>query len=348
MSTFFDNFTLDQTGTVIPNGLGSNGSFGVLSGRVMSIDNANSTMSISGGMWNYNSTDTSSGGSLRYQQQATEELDMSNLFPIVLQGSVFTQPFPSITMSIRDTFGTPSTLARDAEDGMWIWSPSEFQDAEPTINLMRITFIEFIIISQIVDDLQVEPFAIMLICIAKGTNILMVDKTEKPIEDIVRGDLVASDPDCKTTYKVARVNVQYLEATSTIEMLAIEKDALGMDSPRQPLVISPNHPIFFEGKRRPASCFRDLKGVRLLKVKASDILKPEKDNSYRLYDLQFEVDGSYVAEGVTVQSRSPYSDLTPLPRELYFDDSLYKSERTWDSLNQPLPLDRSILPAVEL
>ena len=47
---------------------------------------------------------------------------------------------------------------------------------------------------------------------------------------------------------------------------------------------------------------------------------------YNMWDLQFDTVGSYVANGVTVQSRHPRSYLTPMPKELYFDQNLYTDE----------------------
>ena len=67
---------------------------------------------------------------------------------------------------------------------------------------------------------------------------------------------------------------------------------------------------------------------------------------YTVYDLQFESEGSYVANGVTVQSRSPRSEITPLSRELYFNDELYTDLTVWDTLNHPLPLDFEILEKI--
>ena len=58
------------------------------------------------------------------------------------------------------------------------------------------------------------------------------------------------------------------------------------------------------------------------------VYHPDTPNgtTYTLYDLQFDDDGSYVAENVMIQSRSPWSDLTPLPKNLYYDDTRYQPE----------------------
>jgi len=56
-------------------------------------------------------------------------------------------------------------------------------------------------------------------------------------------------------------------------------------------------------------------------------LKDDHNNIlYQLWDLQFETVGTYVANGVTIQSRNPRSNLTPLSKDLYFDQSLYDGD----------------------
>ena len=68
-----------------------------------------------------------------------------------------------------------------------------------------------------------------------------------------------------------------------------------------------------------------------------------QDNEYCIYDLQFENDSSYVANGIMVQSRCPRSEISPLPKELYFDQELYTDEIVWDTYDHPLQLDTSTI-----
>jgi hypothetical protein len=74
----------------------------------------------------------------------------------------------------------------------------------------------------------------------------------------------------------------------------------------------------------------------------SDLLPKEETDSYHLFDLQFDQIGSYVANGVTVQSRHPQSFITPLPKELYFDKNLFQNEKKDDNdPNYEFPLVHS-------
>ena len=154
------------------------------------------------------------------------------------------------------------------------------------------------------------------LCVAGNTQILLADGQTKKIQDIQRGDLVI-DSD-KKIHKVCRVCKETTDHRSLIDLIVINPDSLGQGQPQQQLIVTPNHPIFYRGCRRPAKCFVNLTGVKLLdRVPAGNFLG-EGESSLFLYDLQFETDGSYIANGLEVQSRCPYSDLSPLPKDIYF------------------------------
>jgi alpha-tubulin suppressor-like RCC1 family protein len=189
------------------------------------------------------------------------------------------------------------------------------------------------------DALQQE-----IVCVSRDTQILMDDGTYKAIQDIERGEMVAGDLSMTKLYRVSRVNRQRVHSSQRVDLVSFDKDCLGSDKPIQRLVITCNHALIYNGKRRPAKCFENLRGVtrknerlsvdrmnrmnRMDRMDKSDgesvFLIPEPDGGYILYDLQFETLGSYVANGVVVQSRSPRSRITPLPRSLYFNRSLYR------------------------
>lgn len=183
-----------------------------------------------------------------------------------------------------------------------------------------------------------------IVCVSRGTQIKMSDGTQRPIETLKRGDEVLGyEGAC---YRIATVNRQCLSPTERLDLIEILSHALGPDLPSRRLIITSNHPIFYQETRRPAKCFGHLQGVQQHKdVLVTELLESETisnltgDAEYILYDLQFDEDGSYTANGVVVQSRSPWSDLTPLPEELYFDTSRYHEKRHWDSLYHILPLD---------
>jgi hypothetical protein len=170
----------------------------------------------------------------------------------------------------------------------------------------------------------------------------MGDGNLKLIEDIRRGDQVANNHDRTKTLKVSRINHNQVYGDKLLDIVEFLPGSLELNQPNQKLIITTNHPIFYENARRPVKCFKNLSGVNVHYQKlAKEILEmdPDQENRYSLYDLQFDYDSSYVANNLTIQSRSPYRNLTPLPKELYFDDSLWMPGLVCDSFNQVLPLD---------
>lgn len=175
-----------------------------------------------------------------------------------------------------------------------------------------------------------------LICVHENTMILMTDGSSKPVKEIKRGDIVAPN------HQVARLCPERINQCSKVSLVVFEKNALG-NSPNQRLIVTPNHPIFYQNARRPAKCLANCPGVTLIEnILLSQITDLFDDTSnVFLYDIQFDHEGSYVANGVEVQSRSPYSYYGPLPKELYYDTSLYSSDRVWDCMDHDLPLDNT-------
>lgn len=168
---------------------------------------------------------------------------------------------------------------------------------------------------------------IVLPCIAYNTKILMANKTEHNIQNLERGMVVAGDADLTTTYKIARVLKNKLYPDFEIGISSFDKNSIGNNIPNRKLLITNGHPIYFESTRRAAKLFSNIDGIKSYdKIKAGDILPKEDDNDlHYLWDLQFETIGSYVANGLKIQSRHPQSFITPLPKELYFDENLYNS-----------------------
>ena len=179
--------------------------------------------------------------------------------------------------------------------------------------------------------------AIACICLAANTQILLADGTVKLIQDIQRGDLVA-DGYMKRNRKVARLTTQKFTSKDLINIIEVPPHSFGPLIPSQSLLITPNHPIINKEARTPAKCFTNLPGVIDHNQVSAETILPEENGQYNLYDIQFEQDGSYYANGLLVQSRSPRSEWSPLPKELYFDSELYTDEVVWDTYDHPLPL----------
>ena len=167
-----------------------------------------------------------------------------------------------------------------------------------------------------------------LVCVGENTLITMADGTTKPIQTIHRGDLISPNS------RVAKVCQLNLHPQSCISLMIFEERCLGF-VPTHKLVITPNHPIFYQEARRPAICFQHCPGVT---YHQEVLLEQIPESPKVLYDLQFEHDGSYIANGLEIQSRSPFSIHDPLPKELYYDPTLYQESRVWDHLTLDCPL----------
>jgi hypothetical protein len=197
-----------------------------------------------------------------------------------------------------------------------------------------------------------------IVCVGRGTRILMESGEYLPIEQIGRGqEIIGHDG---RIHRVAEVNKQIVANSALIDVMEFQPYCLDGQYPLNRLIITHNHPIFYKGARRPAKCFKMLPNVREHRAVKPETILPQEPicssaktgsnektytGHYVLYDLQFEEDGSYIAEGLAIQSRSPWSELTPLARESYFDQTKYVDKTHWDSFDQSLPLDEiEILP----
>jgi uncharacterized repeat protein (TIGR01451 family) len=160
------------------------------------------------------------------------------------------------------------------------------------------------------------------LCLTKDSMILLSDGSSKPIQEIHRGDVVS------TGHQVARLCEIPLNPTVKTELIEIRTNSLGNNLPDRDLRLTGNHPIVFAHARRPAKCFTTITGVSTIITDGIDCL----------YDLQFDHDGTYIANGIEVQSCSPRSVVNPLPKELYYDQSHYSEELVWDAYEQELQL----------
>ena len=194
--------------------------------------------------------------------------------------------------------------------------------------------------------LQEYTLIITVVCIGRDSQVCLSDGSLKCIEEIQRGDEVRGKD---KVYKVARLLVQKISPEQPLSLVKFEKGCLGHNQPNQDLIMTSNHPLVEKDCRRPAYCYKNLTGVIYKdKILAKDMLKLSEDGSYELYDLQFQTDGNYLVNGLCVQSRSPYSQVTPLPENLYFDQNLYTGERVWDTYDTELQLMTESVNAITL
>lgn len=175
-----------------------------------------------------------------------------------------------------------------------------------------------------------NPYTITIepVCVAQDTEILLADGTTKLIQYIQRGDLVAGDPSITKIFKVGNIIHTKHPKNSIMGMCVINPNTIEKNIPNKKLIVTHSHPIIYKNARRAAKLFNTLPGItHYLTTPINQILPDDNTyNEYTLWDMQFETIGSYVANGVTLQSRHPRSFITPLPKELYFDQSLYTEE----------------------
>lgn len=172
-------------------------------------------------------------------------------------------------------------------------------------------------------------------CIATNTEILMADGSVKMIQDIKRGDKVAADIDNIKSYTVSKVLTDRMASHIVTHVCMLDPDTIAENSPYKQLLISPRHPIICHKSRQRIQA-GDIENIKIMSGKAEDVIPPCLNNltgemdAYMYWDLQFDTIGSYVANGLCIQSRHPQSVLTPLNESLYFDSGLYTEDRKGD------------------
>jgi hypothetical protein len=279
-----------------------------------------------------------SGGIFQYEYQYTDVSGSSFAGIASIQLHVVSvPPLASLKLLLSDKLFHNATVSETSSGGFFTWNLSDFTTINPLIDLSQVSFIAILSDNTITTGTYVfDSLSSTLACVDGQTNILMADGTTKIISDINRGDLVAGLPDKSIIHRVARINISRSNSKPS-DLLRFDSGSLGKNIPETPLIMTKNHPIIYMNRRRPAKSFIKFPGV------TSETYERSQFDQYNLYDLQFDHDGSYVGNGVTLQSRCPRSQITPLPKELYFDQSLYTDELAWDSMDHELLLDDKIL-----
>ena len=175
--------------------------------------------------------------------------------------------------------------------------------------------------SQFVIDYQYVP------CVGHNTLVLMADGTYKKIINIRRGDLIQCMNDI---LPVSRVKYTKFNMDMKCNYCIIPKNTqINNTTLFEPLLITGYHPILINNKRIPVEHIKfSLKnGIYdvFLNCKSQMISK-----EIILCDLQFDKPTYYNANGIWIQSSSPYTKNNPLPRELYWEESYYSNKLTTD------------------
>jgi hypothetical protein len=141
------------------------------------------------------------------------------------------------------------------------------------------------------------------VCVLGTTEILMADNSIKMIKDIQRGDFVMTDKKTGAHKKVCRVVNSLYDGN----VVRIPKGLLGN---YKPIILTGGHPIWVNKDQN--------------RVRCRDIVKRQWVHLCELfYNIQFEDEGTYYANGVKMDSLSPNNHERKLPKELYFDSSKY-------------------------
>jgi len=261
----------------------------------------------------------------------TGYFDLSNLTSINISSYYFADSPPfhvdlSLSDSSNNTKGLPMGTSNSTNGFSLSWGMTNFSQ----LDLSQISSFTFSIETN-GNGLKYETYYADLItriysipvCVAKDTKILMADGTQKLVQDIKRGDIIADDPLIKNKNRVARLVTINLAPEQKFSFIKLEKNSLGKNVPNDTLILSYNHPILYKGYRVKAKAFRKFKGVKYYSnINAAQILPKDENNTYTLYNIQYEHRGFYVANGVTIESLPPNSALYTLPEDLYFNENI--------------------------
>jgi len=167
-------------------------------------------------------------------------------------------------------------------------------------------------------------FRVVLPCVSSDSMITMADGSFKAIQYINRGDLVVGYHN--QIYRVSRVLSSTHSKTDTGSFCIFKSNSIENLIPYKPLIVTSLHPIIHASSRRHAKFYACLPNVTEIEGNMGDILPTTREGKIKLWDLQFDTVGSFIANGVTLQSRHPKSFLSALPKEDYFNEQLYTSE----------------------
>ena len=253
--------------------------------------------------------------------------DFRLLDTVTLEDIILSTPDPvTVEFQIVILGGANETLIKILQPGD---TSIVFDIQDFTLDLSNVIQVNITLLSQ-GDNMSLTIGAIRstLICVAKDTMVLMADGNEKPIQSIERGDFVIG-ANKESVYQVARVIHNKFSANTNLTIIKINENAIAPNQPNKTLLITDKHPILHGDVRRQARCFRNWNVKRYGKGStAKQVLPINDDGTCSLYNLQFEHDGFFVANGVVIDSVPVRSLYYPLPKELYFNQELFDKPNT--------------------
>jgi hypothetical protein len=140
-------------------------------------------------------------------------------------------------------------------------------------------------------------------CLTEDINVIMADRSIKKIKNIQRGDKVLEDIKTGKINTVARLYYKF----TNIEVGIIPKGLIGNN---KKIIGSTGHPIWCNNETNRIT-IGDITGAYKTKI---------KDN---VYNIQYEDEGSFYANGIKVDSIPPCCSGYMLHKHLYFDENKY-------------------------
>jgi hypothetical protein len=209
-------------------------------------------------------------------------------------------------------------------------SPSSLHSSMSFVNTIKITFKYRPAQKQQIDPplnfthpiIMVDSFQSVLCGVSNDTVITLANGTMRMIKNIKRGDIVKG---YNNVFKVARVISHKICNNFPVKLITILPSSISYNQPNRRLIIDPDHKIICNG------CVCSLSNLENQSTQtcttAQNILISNDDtishNQYYMYDLQFETEGSYCANGLYIISISPRSPYYYLSKEMYFNRKLY-------------------------
>lgn len=143
-------------------------------------------------------------------------------------------------------------------------------------------------------------------CILGTTLILMSDRSSKQIKDIKREDQVMTNIEKNEYKKVAQVTTSIHENFLTL----IPKKLLNNTND---IIITAGHPVWVNSDKN-----------RVYSKNIDGVTEITMTNTF--YNLQFEDECAYYAEGLLIDSLSPNFYIGKLEKDLYFDTLKYNNQ----------------------
>jgi len=332
MANFSDTFTTTQNWNTSQNN--SAGVFPAVNTRDIVANNftfsSSTAIDSTPQTWIFNGSFFGSSGLqgyVRYSFTSSQDFSSMTSFPITVTSSTITgtpitghfelQLFGSVNfVSVSGNFNANTTTVVDF--------PTLNAGGASTSTNVTLLQVTLYVPNTATGVVTVQPFASL--CFPHDTLVQVVENgkiQEKMIAEIVPGDVVVNG-DSNSESIVKRIIVSMASA----ELVYFPQNSLGNGIPHTDLYSTKPHPIFWKGARRDAYAFVGYNGIKLIANTIYD----------KLYSLQFDHEGSFFANGVEVQSHSPYHVIMPLPQEFRRIGDL-ETRVTSDSLNLKLPLD---------